>query len=126
MTHGCRATGCVPPPDPWDFAFRDLDFSGELILMAVVANADLPLLSDALEYGATPMSDAAPEPLPVSELTVRPARFDDLERIEDLIEPFVDGGKLLPRTWDELQSLVPTGFVCEEGGAIIGFAALEI
>ncbi|HVJ69292.1 MAG TPA: GNAT family N-acetyltransferase, partial [Caulifigura sp.] len=53
--------------------------------------------------------------------------FDDLEGIEDLIEPFVDGGKLLPRTWDELQNLVPTGFVCEDqDGVIIGFAALEI
>jgi N-acetylglutamate synthase-like GNAT family acetyltransferase len=60
------------------------------------------------------------------DIQIRAARFDDLEGIEDLIEPFVDGGKLLPRTWDELQSLVPTGFVAEQGGRIVGFAALEI
>ena len=72
------------------------------------------------------MSDEPVTPAP-SRSTIRAARFDDLEGIEDLIEPFVDGGKLLPRTWDELQNLVPTGFVCEDqDGTIIGFAALEI
>ncbi|MBX3442906.1 MAG: GNAT family N-acetyltransferase [Planctomyces sp.] len=60
------------------------------------------------------------------DISIRPARFDDLDGIEDLIEPFVEGGKLLPRTWDELQNLVPTGFVAEHDGRIIGFAALEI
>ena len=97
--------------------------------MVLVANVDLPLCSDALDYGVTSMSETAPEdstPESRTESIIRPARFDDLEGIEDLIEPFVDGGKLLPRTWDELQSLVPTGFVCEDNGVITGFAALEI
>ncbi len=92
----------------------------------MVANVDLPLFSDALDYGTTLMSDELSKPAPSSS-TIRHARFDDLEGIEDLIEPFVDGGKLLPRTWDELQNLVPTGFVCvDHDGVIIGFAALEI
>ena len=94
--------------------------------MGYAANVDLPLFSDALDYGAPSMSETAPEPSSSSGLVIRPARFDDLEKIEDLIEPFVDGGKLLPRTWDELQSLVPTGFVWEESGESLGFAALEI
>jgi len=94
--------------------------------MANVANMDLPLFSDALDHGATSMSETAPVSSTSGDAQIRPARFDDLEKIEDLIEPFVDGGKLLPRTWDELQSLVPTGFVCEDNGVIIGFAALEI
>jgi amino-acid N-acetyltransferase len=72
------------------------------------------------------MADGIEPDPPAAGSVVRPARFDDLEAIEDLIEPFVDGGKLLPRTWDELQNLVPTGFVCEDGGHIVGFAALEI
>ncbi len=99
--------------------------------MTTVANVDLPLFSDALDYGGMSLSDHNPSESPAADSPapgahIRPARFDDLEGIEDLIEPFVDGGKLLPRTWDELQSLVPTGFVCEDNGVIIGFAALEI
>jgi amino-acid N-acetyltransferase len=97
--------------------------------MASVANVELPLCSDALDYGLTSMSETPPANSSTdgsASSIIRPARFDDLEGIEDLIEPFVDGGKLLPRTWDELQSLVPTGFVCVDSDVIIGFAALEI
>jgi amino-acid N-acetyltransferase len=92
--------------------------------MANPAGIDLPLISDDAEDGVASPSDGASEE--AGKIVVRPARFDDLEGIEDLIEPFVDGGKLLPRTWDELQNLVPTGFVAEQAGKIIGFAALEI
>ncbi len=102
--------------------------------MVNVANVGLPLCSDALDYGVTSMAENSPTDSSGdgsagqvgADSTIRAARFDDLEGIEDLIEPFVDGGKLLPRTWDELQHLVPTGFVCEDSGEIIGFAALEI
>jgi len=90
-----------------------------------LAGTELPLYSDSGLSGVAfmPENDSAG---PVGEVIVRAARFDDLEGIEDLIEPYVDGGKLLPRTWDELQNLVPTGFVAESGGRIVGFAALEI
>jgi amino-acid N-acetyltransferase len=91
--------------------------------MAKVAEVELPLLSDFGELGAAAMAEDASA---TGEVTIRAARFDDLEGIEDLIEPFVEGGKLLPRTWDEIQNLVPTGFVAESGGRIVGFAALEI
>lgn len=91
--------------------------------MANLAGIELPLISDGLENGVGTHSDANSDS---GQIGVRAARFDDLEGIEDLIEPFVDGGRLLPRTWDELQNLVPTGFVACENDLIIGFAALEI
>jgi len=38
----------------------------------------------------------------------------------------VDDGKLLPRTYDELNDLLPSFFIAEMNGAIVGCAALEI
>ena len=57
---------------------------------------------------------------------VRPARAGDAEGIAALIDPFVQAGKLLPRTATEIRDLIPTGFVAESEGKIVGFAALEI
>jgi amino-acid N-acetyltransferase len=64
----------------------------------------------------------SPQPDPA----IRPAKPDDVPKIAALIAPFVEGGKLLPRTVEEVRDLVPTGFVAEHGEAIVGFAALEI
>lgn len=63
---------------------------------------------------------------PPSSLTVRPARAGDAQAITDLIEPFVRAGTLLRRSRDEIRDLIPTGFVAECGGKLVGFAALEI
>ncbi len=57
---------------------------------------------------------------------VRPARLDDVSAIAELIEPFVQAGTLLPRTDAEIRDLVPTAFVAESAGKIVGFTALEI
>jgi len=59
-------------------------------------------------------------------IVVRCAAADDLPRIEAFIQPFVDEGRLLPRTTDELEGLLPSGFValCDE--QLVGFAALEV
>jgi len=57
---------------------------------------------------------------------VRGATADDLSGIEAFIQPFVEAGRLLPRTTDELEDLLPSGFVVELDGQIVGFAALEI
>ncbi len=57
---------------------------------------------------------------------VRAARAGDAEAIAALIAPFVEAGKLLPRTPTEIRDLIPTGFVAEHEGIIVGFTALEI
>lgn len=66
------------------------------------------------------MTDATPV------VTIRSVRSEDLSAIATFIEPFVAIGKLLPRTTQELEDLVPNGFVAESDGRIVGFAALEI
>ena len=57
---------------------------------------------------------------------VRATTEDDVEDLGRFIEPFVEQGRLLPRTWDELEDLTMHGFVAVVNGEIIGFAALEI
>jgi len=57
---------------------------------------------------------------------VRRATDADLPAIEGFIEPFVDDGKLLPRTFDELSELLPNFFIAESNGQIVGCAALEV
>src|SRR5262245_22137743 len=61
-----------------------------------------------------------------SSITVRPARGVDIRPLAELIEPFVQRKLLLPRTIDELALLLPNYFVAEDGGKIVGCAALEI
>ena len=63
---------------------------------------------------------------PDAAVSVRSVTIDDLPKITQFIEPFVAEGKLLPRTREELEDLLPHGFVAEVGGQIVGFAALEI
>ena len=62
-------------------------------------------------------------PLPAS-VEVRPVKREDLAGLADFIQPFVDEGKLLPRTTEELEELVYN--VAEINERLIGFAALEI
>jgi amino-acid N-acetyltransferase len=57
---------------------------------------------------------------------IRPARRDDEQQVWDLIEPFVEKQVLIPRTLDEFDLLLDSGFVAELDGKVIGFAALEI
>ena len=66
------------------------------------------------------MSDAT------SSVSIRSVRSEDLPAIAAFIEPFVAIGKLLPRTAQELEDLVPHGFIAESDSRIVGFAALEI
>ena len=63
--------------------------------------------------------------LPAS-VAIRSVCRDDLQAIAKFIEPAVATGKLLPRTTQELEDLLPHGFVAESDGRIVGFAALEI
>lgn len=57
---------------------------------------------------------------------VRASTMADLDDIYEFIQPFVQAGRLLPRTLDELEGLIPTGFVAIVDGEVVGFVALEI
>ncbi len=60
-------------------------------------------------------------------ITIRTAQSGDLDRLSDFIKPFVDYGKLLPRTFDELEEWLPNYFIAhDEDGQILGCAALEV
>ncbi len=61
-----------------------------------------------------------------ADVTVRPAMRDDVPALIQLITEFVKANRLLPRTQNELDDLIPFGFVACLGGRLIGFAALEI
>ena len=66
-----------------------------------------------------------------SPIIVRPARGTDIRPLADLIAPFVEQRKLLPRTIDELALLLPNYFVAEAptnagSGKLVGCAALEV
>jgi N-acetylglutamate synthase-like GNAT family acetyltransferase len=63
------------------------------------------------------------QPAPV---TIRSAADRDVADLALLIEPFVAERKLLPRTEEELRSLITHGFVAESSGRVVGFAALEV
>ncbi|MBC8291168.1 MAG: GNAT family N-acetyltransferase [Planctomycetes bacterium] len=59
-------------------------------------------------------------------VSFRTASAEDVSALADFIQPFVDEGRLLPRTTRELHELLPHGFIADCDGQIVGFAALEI
>jgi len=61
-----------------------------------------------------------------TEVKIRKAHYYEVRQITAFITPFVESGKLLPRTFDELDDLIDTLFVAEYNKAIVGVAALEI
>ena len=44
----------------------------------------------------------------------------------ELIQPHVQQRKILQRTLDELEELLPSSFVAEDAGRLVGFVALEV
>ena len=64
--------------------------------------------------------------MPDDQILIRPAAPGDVQPIMDCIEPFIAEGKLLARTPDELETLLPHCFVAEFQGRVVGCAALEI
>lgn len=60
--------------------------------------------------------------------TVKVRAVDPSEQAEvlALLKPYVDQKKLLRRTIDELDTLLPNGFVAVSGGRIVGFATLDV
>lgn len=63
---------------------------------------------------------------PVTVVTIRKATHEDLHRIQTFLQTFVSSGKLLPRTFQELEDLVDTLFIAEMDGELVGTAALDI
>ncbi len=61
-----------------------------------------------------------------SSFHVRRASIQDVEGLQQFIDPFVAQGRLLPRTKDELEDLTENGFLAIAADRIVGFAALEI
>ncbi|NOX55204.1 MAG: GNAT family N-acetyltransferase [Planctomycetes bacterium] len=60
------------------------------------------------------------------EIQIRPARPDDLPAVIELLRPYIEAGRLLPRAEDEAPELLENGFVAETAGRIVGFAALDV
>lgn len=58
--------------------------------------------------------------------SIRPAQHADVDALGLFIRPFVEQGRLLPRTHDELKELTENGFLAIIDSRIVGFAALEI
>lgn len=57
---------------------------------------------------------------------IRQAVTADVSALAAFIGPFVESGKLLPRTKKDLKDLIKYGYVAVLDGKIVGFAALEI
>ena len=60
------------------------------------------------------------------EIRIRPACVEDLAALQAFILPFVDDGRLLPRTTEELHDLINNGFIALMEDRVVGCAALEI
>ncbi|MDX2074958.1 MAG: GNAT family N-acetyltransferase [bacterium] len=63
---------------------------------------------------------------PPPSLTIRTGTPTDIHALVEFIKPFVEDGKLLPRTFDELDELMEHFFIAEVAGEIVGCVALEI
>ena len=61
-----------------------------------------------------------------ASVTVRDASAEEVSALQDFLRPFVEAEFILPRTDDDLLTLIRHGFVAEQGDAIVGFAAIEI
>jgi len=70
------------------------------------------------------MPDSSDSSLPPFE--VRHAIESDLEGLEAFIQPFVEQGRLLPRTTSELRTLIQSCYVALVNNEIVGCAALEV
>lgn len=59
-------------------------------------------------------------------VTIRAASADDVAAVKELIAEFVKQRILLPRSDEELASLMENGFIAEVDGRVVGCAAIDI
>lgn len=64
--------------------------------------------------------------IPPSTCRFRRGTVEDVDAVNGLLRPWVQQKKLLNRTRAEMEALVPSGFLAEMDGKLIGFAAVEI
>ena len=57
---------------------------------------------------------------------VRDALADEVSALQDFLRPFVEDKFILPRSDEDLLTLIRNGFVADLDGQIVGFAAIEI
>jgi N-acetylglutamate synthase-like GNAT family acetyltransferase len=62
----------------------------------------------------------------LAQLVIRRGIGTDIPALEQFLKTFVADGTLLPRTFSELEELIPNFFIAEVNGEIVGCAALEI
>ncbi len=61
-----------------------------------------------------------------ADVKIRPSRPEDLQPVLQFLKPFIQAGRILPRTEQEAKELLRNGFVAERQGRIVGFVALEV
>lgn len=59
-------------------------------------------------------------------ITIRRSTIADVDALSEFLVPFVEVGRILPRTQHELEDLVEHAFVAVDCGRIVGFTALEV
>lgn len=70
---------------------------------------------------------AAPEPLPYTQVLVRPARVADMAQVEPLINAFAARGLMLPKTPEQLNRNFREFVVAADAsGRVLGCAALRV
>jgi len=60
------------------------------------------------------------------EIQLRDATESDVVALLEFIKPFIMAEQIVPRSAEEMRTLIQHGFVAEESGEIVGFAAIEI
>lgn len=60
------------------------------------------------------------------QVDIRNANEADVSKLLEFLRPFFEAKHIVPRNEKELLTLVRHGFVAEESGVIVGFAAIEI
>ena len=62
----------------------------------------------------------------VDKTLIRKMAPADIPAVKHFIEQFITDGEVLPRTLDELEELLPTFFIAELEGEIVGCVTIEI